>query len=241
MKVTEPAKEQTPNNEQTCIVFSYIPFVDLSEINQYMGKLNENTADKDKLTATIEKSIMDAQDKMPLSRGVLWCNDNESNTTAAMIIVEHSAKELQEHMLTWADGKASRFSWFIEREHNNYTSPSKYSLGIIADPQQSIDRFKIAHEIFNAKPELPDDNSYKVYSIPIISTQETDTSVIELNQALNKNLYTDVQTLSIGFVNIEDILNDDGELDRDKFNKLVDTYGWMVLEKIANVKLKEEE
>jgi len=235
MKATEPAKEQT------CVVFSYIPFVDLSEINQYMGKLNENTTDKDKLTATIEKSIMDAQDKMPLSRGVLWCNDNESNTTAAMIILEHSAKELQEHMLTWADGKSTRFSWFIEREHNNYTSTSKYSLGIIADPQQSIDRFKIAHEIFNAKPELPDDNSYKVYSVPIISTQETDTSVIELNQALNKNLYTDVQTLSIGFVNIEDILDEDGELDRDKFNKLVDTYGWMVLEKIANVKLKEEE
>ena len=99
MKATEPAKEQT------CVVFSYIPFVDLSEINQYMGKLNENTADKDKLTATIEKSIMDAQDKMPLSRGVLWCNDNESNTTAAMLILEHSAKELQQHMLAWADGK----------------------------------------------------------------------------------------------------------------------------------------
>ena len=240
MKVTEPAIEQTPNNEQTCVVFSYIPFVDLSEINQYMGKLNESTADKDKLTATVEKSIMDAQDKMPISRGVLWCNDNESNTTAAMIILEHSAKELQEHMLAWADGKSTRFSWFIEREHHNYTSPSKYSLGIIADPQQSIDRFKLAHDIFNAKPELQDDNNYKVYSVPIISTQETDTSVIELNQALNKNLYTDVQTLSIGFVNIEDILNDDGELDREKFNNLVDTYEWMVLDKIPNVKLKEE-
>ena len=154
MKLTE----QTPSNEQTCIVFSYIPFVDLSEINQYMGKLNESTADKDKLTATIEKSIMDAQDKMPLSRGVLWCNDNESNTTAALIILEHSAKELQDHMLAWADGKASRFSWFIEREHIKWTIPSKYSIGIIADPQQSIDRFKIAHEIFNAAPELQDDS-----------------------------------------------------------------------------------
>jgi hypothetical protein len=234
MKVTEPAKEQT------CVVFSYIPFVDLSEINQYMGKLNESTADKDKLTATIEKSIMDAQDKMPLSRGVLWCNDNESNTTAAMIIVEHSAKELQEHMLTWADGKASRFSWFIEREHKKWTTPSKYSLGIIADPQQSIDRFKIAHEIFNAGPELQDDNNYKVYSIPIISTQETDTSVIELNQALNKNLYTDVNRLSVGFVNIEDILDEDGQLDHNKFNDMVNTYEWMVLDKIPNVKLNEE-
>ena len=36
MKLTE----QTPSNEQTCVVFSYIPFVDLSEINQYIGKLN---------------------------------------------------------------------------------------------------------------------------------------------------------------------------------------------------------
>ena len=233
--------EQTPSNEQTCVVFSYIPFVDLSEINQYMGKLNESTADKDKLTATVEKSIIDAQDKMPHSRGVLWCNDNESNTTAAMIILEHSAKELQEHMLAWADGKATRFTWFIERQHINWTTPSKYSLGIIADPQQSIDRFKIAHNIFNAKPELQDDSKYKVYSIPIISTQESDTSVIELNQALNKNLYTDVQKLSIGFVNIEDILDEDGQLDRDKFNDLVDTYNWMVLDKIPNVKLTEEE
>lgn len=233
--------EQTPSNEQTCVVFSYIPFVDLSEINQYIGKLNESTADKDKLTATVEKSIIDAQDKMPHSRGVLWCNDNESNTTAAMIILEHSAKELQEHMLAWADGKATRFTWFIERQHINWTTPSKYSLGIIADPQQSIDRFKIAHNIFNAKPELQDDSKYKVYSIPIISTQESDTSVIELNQALNKNLYTDVQKLSIGFVNIEDILDEDGQLDRDKFNDLVDTYNWMVLDKIPNVKLTEEE
>ncbi len=234
MKLTE----QTPSNEQTCVVFSYIPFVDLSEINQYMGKLNESTADKDKLTATIEKSIMDAQDKMPLSRGVLWCNDNESNTTAAMIILEHSAKELQDHMLAWADGKASRFSWFIEREHIKWTIPSKYSIGIIADPQQSIDRFKIAHEIFNAAPELQDDSKYKVYSIPIISTQETDTSVIELNQALNKNLYTDVNKLSIGFVNIEDILNEDGQLDKGKFNDLVDTYRWMILDKIPNVQIQ---
>ena len=178
---------------------------------------------------------------MPHSRGVLWCNDNESNTTAAMIILEHSAKELQEHMLAWADGKATRFTWFIERQHINWTTPSKYSLGIIADPQQSIDRFKIAHNIFNAKPELQDDSKYKVYSIPIISTQESDTSVIELNQALNKNLYTDVQKLSIGFVNIEDILDEDGQLDRDKFNDLVDTYNWMVLDKIPNVKLTEEE
>lgn len=235
MKLTE----QTPSNEQTCVVFSYIPFVDLSEINQYIGKLNESTADKDKLTATVEKSIMDAQDKMPHSRGVLWCNDNESNTTAAMIILEHSAKELQEHMLKWADGKATRFSWFIERQHIKWTTPSKYSLGIIADPQQSIDRFKIAHDIFNAKPELQDDSKYKVYSIPIISTQESDTSVIELNQALNKNLYTDVNKLSIGFVNIEDILDEDGKLDRDKFNDLVDTYNWMVLDKIPNVKMQE--
>lgn len=235
MKLTE----QTPSNEQTCVVFSYIPFVDLSEINQYMGKLNESTADKDKLTATVEKSIMDAQDKMPHSRGVLWCNDNESNTTAAMIILEHSAKELQEHMLKWADGKATRFTWFIERQHIKWTTPSKYSLGIIADPQQSIDRFKIAHDIFNAKPELQDDSKYKVYSIPIISTQESDTSVIELNQALNKNLYTDVNKLSIGFVNIEDILDEDGKLDRDKFNDLVDTYNWMVLDKIPNVKMQE--
>lgn len=235
MKLTE----QTPSNEQTCVVFSYIPFVDLSEINQYMGKLNESTADKDKLTATVEKSIMDAQDKMPLSRGVLWCNDNESNTTAAMIILEHSAKELQEHMLKWADGKATRFTWFIERQHIKWTTPSKYSLGIIADPQQSIDRFKIAHDIFNAKPELQDDSKYKVYSIPIISTQESDTSVIELNQALNKNLYTDVNKLSIGFVNIEDILDEDGKLDREKFNNLVDTYNWMVLDKIPNVKMQE--
>lgn len=235
MKLTE----QTPSNEQTCVVFSYIPFVDLSEINQYIGKLNESTADKDKLTATVEKSIMDAQDKMPHSRGVLWCNDNESNTTAAMIILEHSAKELQEHMLKWADGKATRFTWFIERQHIKWTTPSKYSLGIIADPQQSIDRFKIAHDIFNAKPELQDDSKYKVYSIPIISTQESDTSVIELNQALNKNLYTDVNKLSIGFVNIEDILDEDGKLDRDKFNDLVDTYNWMVLDKIPNVKMQE--
>lgn len=235
MKLTE----QTPSNEQTCVVFSYIPFVDLSEINQYMGKLNESTADKDKLTATVEKSIMDAQDKMPHSRGVLWCNDNESNTTAAMIILEHSAKELQEHMLKWADGKATRFTWFIERQHIKWTTPSKYSLGIIADPQQSIDRFKIAHDIFNAKPELQDDSKYKVYSIPIISTQESDTSVIELNQALNKNLYTDVNKLSIGFVNIEDILDEDGKLDREKFNNLVDTYNWMVLDKIPNVKMQE--
>ena len=235
MKLTE----QTPSNEQTCVVFSYIPFVDLSEINQYIGKLNESTADKDKLTATVEKSIMDAQDKMPHSRGVLWCNDNESNTTAAMIILEHSAKELQEHMLKWADGKATRFTWFIERQHIKWTTPSKYSLGIIADPQQSIDRFKIAHDIFNAKPELQDDSKYKVYSIPIISTQESDTSVIELNQALNKNLYTDVNKLSIGFVNTEDILDEDGKLDRDKFNDLVDTYNWMVLDKIPNVKMQE--
>ena len=235
MKLTE----QTPSNEQTCVVFSYIPFVDLSEINQYIGKLNESTADKDKLTATVEKSIMDAQDKMPHSRGVLWCNDNESNTTAAIIILEHSAKELQEHMLKWADGKATRFTWFIERQHIKWTTPSKYSLGIIADPQQSIDRFKIAHDIFNAKPELQDDSKYKVYSIPIISTQESDTSVIELNQALNKNLYTDVNKLSIGFVNIEDILDEDGKLDRDKFNDLVDTYNWMVLDKIPNVKMQE--
>ena len=235
MKLTE----QTPSNEQTCVVFSYIPFVDLSEINQYIGKLNESTADKDKLTATVEKSIMDAQDKMPHSRGVLWCNDNESNTTAAMIILEHSAKELQEHMLKWADGKATRFTWFIERQHIKWTTPSKYSLGIIADPQQSIDRFKIAHDIFNAKPELQDDSKYKVYSIPIISTQESDTSVIELNQALNKNLYTDVNKLSIGFVNIEDILDEDGKLDRDKFNDLVDTYNWMVLDTIPNVKMQE--
>ena len=235
MKLTE----QTPSNEQTCVVFSYIPFVDLSEINQYIGKLNESTADKDKLTATVEKSIMDAQDKMPHSRGVLWCNDNESNTTAAMIILEHSAKELQEHMLKWADGKATRFTWFIERQHIKWTTPSKYSLGIIADPQQSIDRFKIAHDIFNAKPELQDDSKYKVYSIPIISTPESDTSVIELNQALNKNLYTDVNKLSIGFVNIEDILDEDGKLDRDKFNDLVDTYNWMVLDKIPNVKMQE--
>ena len=235
MKLTE----QTPSNEQTCVVFSYIPFVDISEINQYIGKLNESTADKDKLTATVEKSIMDAQDKMPHSRGVLWCNDNESNTTAAMIILEHSAKELQEHMLKWADGKATRFTWFIERQHIKWTTPSKYSLGIIADPQQSIDRFKIAHDIFNAKPELQDDSKYKVYSIPIISTQESDTSVIELNQALNKNLYTDVNKLSIGFVNIEDILDEDGKLDRDKFNDLVDTYNWMVLDKIPNVKMQE--
>ena len=234
-------KKKETNTEKTCIVFSYIPFVNLSEINQYIGKLNENTADKDKLAATVEKSIMDAQDKMPISRGILWCNDNESNTTAAMMILEHSAKELQDHMLAWADGKPTRFTWFIERQNQNYATPSKYSLGIIADPQQSIDRFKIAHSILNSEPAPQDDNNYKVYSVPIISTQETDKSVIELSQALNKNLYTDVQKLSIGFVNMIDILDEDGELDRDKFNNLVDTYQWMVLDKIPNVNLQEEE
>ena len=198
----------------------------------------------------IEHLCAKSQDLMPMTMGILWAVDGDS--IHALMILDKGADELLENMRNWADGDISgRFRWavtnddvplpsFVGRPLDEYEEKTEegYLFNIVADPESSIKRWLTANKLFGSPEQQmisTSNTNFKVISIPIVSAQKSRISLIQTQEAYNEDrkdsekvdLFKNNFTLKFGFVNISDITDEEGNVDRDMYMNYATNYDWL--------------
>ena len=225
------------NENKTAYIISYIPMINLQEITELAGKAfdmsdPQNNDKRDLILKLLDERIVDTS-------GVLWSYDqnaNKSQDIYASVVVQSGAKELLEHMNTWADNDISeRFRWNMKRNKDIDDVPEipqeGYTFLITADPFASIERWKAANEYFGDNESCKEITNYTVLCQPIDTITISCSSVNEMIQMTGIDLFTADVELYVSIVDIADVTGDDGKPDHDKFIKHGKTCRWMKLKR----------
>jgi hypothetical protein len=224
----QPEKQE----KKVALLISYMPMVDLQRIEKHKGQFSNYSEEwLNEISSMISENDIDTM-------GVAWSleTENETNKTHAInatIILKEKAQELHDHMNQWADGQISeRFGWHIIS-----TDDKSYTFQILADPAKSIERWKIANNLYGDST-ADEIINYKVLCLPVQSHQVDATSLNLVTETYNRenntnlNLRTDETTLRVNFINVDKILDDNGELSRDKFTTEIRNIPWLTLNRI---------
>ena len=217
------------------VLVSYIPFIDLESIRQYLGQYKEI-----KSTEDFQKAYQDifnrAQEKMPQTRGVVWAHDNDK--IHAVIIVDNHAQELTDHMKIWADGQPDeRFKYDISRTDDTETS---YRFTIIADPKSSIKRYITANQQQGDKKISHETHDFKIITIPITTYTNDDEHLLttqELYDATHNpehktDLFSDDIPINVSFANVKDLLDEDQVVNWSKFQEYAEHCEYFTLNRL---------